>query len=109
MEEQGGSEFHLVTDESSQLSGRTTTREAVFNTWNAFAKKNNILLATFCNLNARADTIMRNGGACPCKPKERPVCPCPEAIQECQEKGECFCRVFLAQDWQERWRERLHE
>lgn len=44
----------------------------------------------------RVRTIANNSNACPCAPKERPFCPCSQAIQECKDKGECFCRVFVA-------------
>ncbi len=32
-------------------------------------------------------------GHCPCD-KERPDCPCPEAIEECKIDGRCKCRLF---------------
>ena len=38
--------------------------------------------------------IIAQYDGCPCIPSRK--CPCPEAIQECKDKGECFCRVFVA-------------
>ncbi len=32
-------------------------------------------------------------GRCPCD-KDRPSCPCPEAVKECKENGWCKCRLF---------------
>jgi len=61
-----------------------------------FAKRNNLKLFNIKgSLFDRVRTIANNGGSCPCFP-DRPHCPCPQAVQECNEKGECFCRVFVA-------------
>jgi len=65
-----------------------------------FAKDNNLeLFDQRGSLSQRIDTLSRNGSACPCLPEKRPKCPCPQAIQECKDNGECFCRVLMAKDW----------
>lgn len=70
-----------------------------------FAKRHNFeLFNVRGSLYDRVRTIVSLNAACPCKTQERPHCPCPQSIQECKEKGECFCRVFLAPDWRERYR-----
>jgi hypothetical protein len=79
-------------------------RDKILGKWELFAKRNGLELAWFCDLISRADTVIKNKGACPCLPRERPHCPCPEAIEECQHKGECNCRVFLVKDWGQRWK-----
>ena len=64
-----------------------------------FAKTNNLSLFNVRgSLFDRVRTITKNGGACPCLPKDRPFCPCPQAVDECARNGECFCRLFLAKD-----------
>ncbi len=32
-------------------------------------------------------------GHCPCK-KDRPVCPCPQSVEEMKAVGHCFCTMF---------------
>lgn len=62
----------------------------------SFAKRNNLKLFNVKgSLYDRVRTIANNGGACPCF-SDRPRCPCSQVIKECKEKGECFCRVFVA-------------
>jgi len=74
-------------------------KEDVWARWQRFAERNNLLFATWCDLDFKAKVVAEYKGACPCKPEERPWCPCPEAIKECQEKGACFCRVFISLDY----------
>lgn len=60
-----------------------------------FASKNNLeLFNVKGSLYDRVKTITASGGRCPCN-KERLYCPCPEAITECDNNGECFCRVLV--------------
>ena len=93
--EAGANERRLIIAEKDKVLRRL----------DVFAKRNNLeLFNGKGSLHVRVGTIARNNGACPCLPKERPHCPCPQAIQECKENGECFCRVFLTQDWEERWK-----
>lgn len=39
--------------------------------------------------------LIQTKGACPCKPKQRPLCPCTEAVSEVKTKGHCLCFEFL--------------
>lgn len=62
-----------------------------------FAKANNLdLFNVKGSLYQRVQTITRNNGMCPCYRERRPLCPCPESIQECKENGECGCRLLMA-------------
>lgn len=82
----------------------TNKEQATLHRLEKFAGKNNLELADFRgSLYERVIIITDEGGRCPCL-SSRPHCPCPQAIQECKENGECFCRVFLAKDWKERYR-----
>lgn len=74
--------------------------------WRRFAERNNLELATWCPLAMRAQQVVDRNGACPCHPDTRPHCPCKECIEECQRDGECSCRVFVAPDWEERWKKK---
>lgn len=38
-------------------------------------------------------------GSCPCKPLERPKCPCPQLSEELRDKQMCFCHVFCTKEW----------
>jgi len=64
--------------------------------WDKFAEKNNLRLATWCDLDFKAKVIAEKNGGCPCAPEKRPWCPCPEALSEVRSNGECFCRVFVS-------------
>jgi len=37
-------------------------------------------------------------GRCPCKP-DRLDCPCSYALQEVKEKGFCFCKFFMSEEY----------
>lgn len=117
MEQFNMEDFNLVTDQGNwaeslrqdEAAGLSDEERRVLNRLRLFAVKNNLKLFNVKgSLYDRVRTITRINGACPCKTQERPHCPCPQAIQECKEKGECFCRVFLAQDWREKWEGRLN-
>jgi ferredoxin-thioredoxin reductase catalytic subunit len=77
-------------------------RDKVLRMWKAFAEQNNLKLAWFTDLVLRAGCVVQQEGACPCLPEERSACPCEEVINECQEKGQCHCRVFLSEDFKAR-------
>jgi len=47
----------------------------------------------------RVRTITRLDGACPCKPLERPHCPCREGLKEARTDGQCFCRLLVTDDF----------
>lgn len=75
----------------------TQQEEVTLHRLERFAKRNRLdLFNVKGSLHDRVRTITKGFGACPCKPKEWSWCPCPQAIQECKEKGECFCRIFVA-------------
>jgi hypothetical protein len=77
-------------------------RDKVLRMWKSFAEQNNLELAWFTDLILRAGCVVQQEGACPCLPEERSACPCGEVISECQEKGQCHCRVFLSHDFKDR-------
>lgn len=75
----------------------TPKQQAILNRLEKFALRNNLdLFNVRGSLYQRLETLARNGGKCPCFPDTRPHCPCKECIQECRERGECGCRVFIA-------------
>jgi len=74
-------------------------RDKVLRIWKTFAKENNLNLAWFTDLVFRAACVVQQEGACPCLPEERSACPCEEVIRECHEQGQCYCRVFLSEDF----------
>ena len=42
-------------------------------------------------------------GHCPCNP-DRPLCPCPEAIEEIKKNGKCYCgKFFTPEKWEKIW------
>lgn len=97
--------------EGTNIAGRrvetelTEDESKVIKRLELFAKRNNLVLFNVKgSLYDRARTVVQLNGACPCLPTQRPHCPCSQAIKECKEKGECFCRVFVAPEWRERWR-----
>lgn len=61
----------------------------------AFASRNNFKPNPIRGFDWLAEVLDKNGGACPCKPKHRPVCPCKEASLEIESQGYCMCMNFL--------------
>lgn len=91
-----------------KIEGLTTKEHAILRRLEEFARLHNLeLFNVKGSLYDRVKTIANNGGACPCKPGKRPFCPCKECIQECKDKGWCFCMVFLSKDWGEKWQKEL--
>jgi len=89
-------------------AGLSDEEKRVIKRLELFAERNNLLLFNVKgSLYDRVKTITDSGGKCPCHPDTRTHCPCKECLQECRDNGECSCRVFMAKDWQEIWRERL--
>lgn len=43
-----------------------------------------------------ADRVIK-AGKCPCR-ADRPVCPCPESVDETKTDGKCACYFFLTED-----------
>ncbi|MBT9146988.1 MAG: hypothetical protein DDT32_00739 [Syntrophomonadaceae bacterium] len=68
--------------------------QEIMRDWETFSQKNGIPLATWNPLHIRAEQVAENGGACPCKPNDRPICPCSEVFKEVALEGCCFCAVF---------------
>ena len=76
----------------------TTKEQTTLRRLEKFAQRNNLTLFNVKgSLYDRIRTIIDSNGACPCFPDTRKWCPCKEVIQECKEKGECECRVFIRQ------------
>ncbi len=67
--------------------------QSVLNKWQDFAVKNNIRVAppsVISDIAFKAKVNLEYHGACICKPRERPVCPCPECLIEVKRDGRCF-------------------
>jgi hypothetical protein len=75
---------------SNSRTPRTPIIQEVIDRWNDFATKNNIRLAPpefISDIGFKAKVNVEYGGACICKRKERPVCPCPECLGEVVKDG----------------------
>lgn len=104
----GVTPFEPLIQAVEEYSGRVsliTERQNILRQWKEFARQNKLMLAwNVDNLIHRAQLVTERNGGCPGIHQERKCCPCTECIQECKEKGECSCRIFLASDWEERRR-----
>lgn len=77
-----------------KFSPLTQREEATLHRLEQFAQNNKLdLFNVRGSLFDRVRIITSSGGMCPCKSDR--TCPCSQCIQECKEKGECFCRVFV--------------
>jgi len=81
--------------------------QKVIDTWKDFAEKNNIRLApsNFTDVAFKAKVVLETEH-CPCK-QDRKICPCAECLTEIKKDGWCFCRVFVAQNFEERFKAHL--
>jgi ferredoxin-thioredoxin reductase catalytic subunit len=73
--------------------------KAVIDEWEKFAKENDIQVAppsVISDIAFKAKANIEYGGACICKRYERPVCPCPQCLDEVKERGLCFCHIFTS-------------
>lgn len=59
-----------------------------------FLMVTNSLIHYGVNLREHQEKVLKSG--CPCS-RERPNCPCPEAVVELKTKGYCLCRVFVTE------------
>jgi len=68
-------------------------KKQVWNSIILFAKTNNFTINPLLGMEYFAKNYIKYG-ECACAP-ERKHCPCPEAIQEVNEKGKCKCGLYF--------------
>ena len=67
-----------------------------------FVRKYNLKTHPLKTLREWAEIVVEKGH-CPCDPS-RPVCPCPQALEEIRKNGKCFCGKFFTEEkWEEIW------
>ena len=82
---------------SSRPTVITPEIQNLMNRWIDFALQNDIEVD--CGLDYWAKVCVEHGGACNCRPSERPICPCGECLSEINKNGHCFCRIFKSHEY----------
>ena len=79
------------------------TAEELIQQWKEIAKRHGYVLndrkAGFIEKTAKICIAVVHG-ACVCKPRERPQCPCDEMHKDIRVMGSCYCKLFLDPNWQ---------
>lgn len=84
-----------------QFAEMTQERQSVINIWQTYAHINHLRLndKKISDFAFKAKVFLDYNGGCICLPQQRPVCPCPQCINECKTKGMCHCTIFCSEQW----------